>query len=1685
MKNILYVALIQLFLSSSVLYCQIWKQFKCQNEDCSQDVRVLEQQNNDVIFGTEKGLFSVDNTGNRLTQTLKTNVYSYLELSTNEIYVGSKNFGVYEKKQDTWPVWKPFTDRTIIALAKFNNRLYVSTRESYGISSVPFSNRTQEWEPEQKDFPQAYVLSLSVFNNVLFAGTLSDGVYYNSNSTVWNKARNIDKRTVYEFVVFGSDLFCATDNGVYRSSNNGQDWVPYGMQGSDVRSIVFHNSILYVATWGKGVYRNINNNWENIGLKNYFIQKIRISGEYLVTATINKYLWYAKIIDLKKEEVNTQNRLESPKNNDTLTTYPLEFKWKGTSKKFILYDNKGTILFDADVVGKTTFILSKINIRLPYGKTYYWTVLTDKDEPIDFFSFFWNDPLMKPELLNPIDQAKYVKHPIDFRWSNMVNSSPWKLQISDNINMNTPLTENIDDTTYSIEKSPKLKPGQKYYWRVVDRNDKPWGPFSFTLFDNVRQQLGFNISPTIKPIHNSGDILTFRWNDDGTDGKNNIRMPVNVELHSKTDTKSIGKSLEYSTDGISYMLTSDDIKDGEQFFRINVDTGSHNPVCTISTNSTVNTLCWSNDDNHILSGTQDGALWEIEVNNPQPSIKKIKDSFDSVDIKSLSTHPYLKEYALWSGRLSKGTQQKVFVLPYSKTTATIVPPILLDKTDIPRSSIVKSIFNHDGSQIACLYRETDGSLPKIILFKWYKDDSGEKYTVKQEGTFEIPKKTSTTEYYFHDIAFSNDGSTLVAVGKERLQTTQYSGCIYTWDVKSYKGSPQSVKNSPKDITWYSTDWKNDGTKVFVAADKGVIGIYSFDKDKKDIIYNREIKGKIGQVDWSSNGKYCAFFSDKTLYFIDENDGKILKKRDFEDTIRSIQFSNDSRKIAIIDKKSNIYIIKNIALFITGKHNEDPEMTYETKPFTVKGDDGPAIFKLTANPTEFEFKDSPNQVQLSVKNEGNRDIKDINIKSNNGYFTVEPSSILELKVGSSVTVIITSEPNYDTDTLKISFKDMKSQDTLRIPLIKGKSSSLATSTSEITLSPTVCTEVNDSFILENKGDESVTINSIEFEKPSCSLLVTALPFTIGADSSQTVNFSFDPSKYNNGDITCTIHHTAPGGSMKITIKPEKQTIVLSASAMTVADTLYPGEPKNIDIEILNEGTYKNFQLKFTKDDDIEVPQDAQPIGKSSITINSSDTGRFTRQITFSPTECPNSNTGDRSIDITYVVGKATLDTPTIEEFSTTVKTPLSRQISLKNSGNRATDITLKLQGDTDVWSINDTKLHLKGGAAKSISIEFTPEEEKEYSAKLEYSYHDGKNVVTESIDLKGRGGNPSLSIAPIAFGEQLRGKESQGRRLQIVNKSEKEITMQGLSLRNGLVFKLKNVSSPLRIGSGQTDSSVSVFFTPKEVKDYSDTIEATIMGGGRVIGRLSGTGRDKDENKDIQITVTLQSKRGTIQELRPKDRISVSINVLGSELNKAIDASGLESIDYSIGLSWQPTHLYLLPQGEAVPGIVSDMGTLRKGVDGFRELATFDFEVLWGSTEERGSIVFDKAEIDTKQMSTSKIVWLLTQGIDYQYNPYCLDSLIVRGGIYRSGPIRAYPNPSGGVVRIELEEGFDTTEGYEIEIYDMYGRSVGEYVLQLKSTDIDMSDFPIGHYRIELRDRTKRQISAPSIITIMR
>ncbi|HZW39919.1 MAG TPA: collagen-binding domain-containing protein [Ignavibacteriaceae bacterium] len=108
-----------------------------------------------------------------------------------------------------------------------------------------------------------YILTLANDNtNNILAGTLGGKIYRSTdNCLTWTRINpNMYVGFIWDLAVNSTgDIFAATEQGLFKSVDNGNTWTLTTLAGKDVRAIQFDNNILYAGTWGFGIFKSLDN----------------------------------------------------------------------------------------------------------------------------------------------------------------------------------------------------------------------------------------------------------------------------------------------------------------------------------------------------------------------------------------------------------------------------------------------------------------------------------------------------------------------------------------------------------------------------------------------------------------------------------------------------------------------------------------------------------------------------------------------------------------------------------------------------------------------------------------------------------------------------------------------------------------------------------------------------------------------------------------------------------------------------------------------------------------------------------------------------------------------------------------------------------------------------------------------------------------------------------------------------------------------------------------------------------------------------------------------------------------------------------------------------------------------------------------------------------------------------------
>ena len=117
-------------------------------------------------------------------------------------------------------------------------------------------------------FPNEYAKDIIISGNTVIVATQGTGIYLTTDGTnTWqpiiNGLSNSQALTVYQILSLGGNIYAATEDGIYKSSNNGTNWIKKstgiivggGAIYAFTASIFENNGVLYTGAY-TGIYRS-------------------------------------------------------------------------------------------------------------------------------------------------------------------------------------------------------------------------------------------------------------------------------------------------------------------------------------------------------------------------------------------------------------------------------------------------------------------------------------------------------------------------------------------------------------------------------------------------------------------------------------------------------------------------------------------------------------------------------------------------------------------------------------------------------------------------------------------------------------------------------------------------------------------------------------------------------------------------------------------------------------------------------------------------------------------------------------------------------------------------------------------------------------------------------------------------------------------------------------------------------------------------------------------------------------------------------------------------------------------------------------------------------------------------------------------------------------------------------------
>jgi hypothetical protein len=129
--------------------------------------------------------------------------------------------------------------------------------------------------------------SLTSIGTTVLAGIGNLGVYRSTNNGVNWLPTSLNNQTVFTFNVSGSTIYAGTSNGIYTSMNNGANWTQSYLAGQGIGAILVTGGYMYA---GNNVSSNGGATWSTF-LPSYSIKSLAVSGTTILAAASVSGLW--------------------------------------------------------------------------------------------------------------------------------------------------------------------------------------------------------------------------------------------------------------------------------------------------------------------------------------------------------------------------------------------------------------------------------------------------------------------------------------------------------------------------------------------------------------------------------------------------------------------------------------------------------------------------------------------------------------------------------------------------------------------------------------------------------------------------------------------------------------------------------------------------------------------------------------------------------------------------------------------------------------------------------------------------------------------------------------------------------------------------------------------------------------------------------------------------------------------------------------------------------------------------------------------------------------------------------------------------------------------------------------------------------------------------------------------------
>ena len=337
------------------------------------DVRSITALNSKIFAAYyEGGIYSSTNNGLNWNYSGLSNRILY-SLINNGVYVfAGASTGVF-RSTDNGLNWNSLSGgaplASVYAFTTSGSNIFAGVNNLILDPAVYKStNSGINWTPA--NLTNQTVTALTTLNTNLFAGTYN-GIFLSTNlGQNWITVNNgLSNYTIRALAVSGINIYAGTNSGIYISTNNGLNWnnISNEFTSQSILSVITYDSSVFVGTYSNGIYMTSNNgnNWiqKNQGFSQiYHFKALYIYSNYIFAGTSGASVWrrsLSEIIGIQPISSIVPDKFSLSQN------YPNPFN-PTTNIKYQIKNNSFVTLKVYDILGKE--IATLVNEKLKPGE---------------------------------------------------------------------------------------------------------------------------------------------------------------------------------------------------------------------------------------------------------------------------------------------------------------------------------------------------------------------------------------------------------------------------------------------------------------------------------------------------------------------------------------------------------------------------------------------------------------------------------------------------------------------------------------------------------------------------------------------------------------------------------------------------------------------------------------------------------------------------------------------------------------------------------------------------------------------------------------------------------------------------------------------------------------------------------------------------------------------------------------------------------------------------------------------------------------------------------------------------------------------------------------------------------------------------------------------------------------------